>query len=78
MLIVDDISNGKWILKKNNSWKLFVGDTLDYSSKIVMKADTAWRMFEKNISKEEAKQRITIQGDVDLGKVMLELTTNIK
>jgi hypothetical protein len=43
-----------------------------------MNADTAWRMFEKNISKEEAKQRITIEGDVDLGQVILELTTNIK
>jgi hypothetical protein len=78
LLVVDDISNGKWILKKNNSWKLFVGDTLDYSSKIVMNTDTAWRMFEKNISKEEAKQRITIIGDFDLGQVMLELITKTK
>ena len=78
LLVVDDISDGKWILKKNNSWELFVGDILDYSSKIVMNADTAWRMFEKNISKEEAKRRITIEGDFDLGKVVLELVTNIK
>ena len=78
LLIVEDISNGKWILEKKNSWKLFVGDTLDYSSKIVMNADTAWRMFEKNISKEEAKRRITVEGNVELGQAMLELTTNIK
>ena len=78
LLIVEDISNRKWILEKKNSWKLFVGDTLDYSSKIVMNADTAWRMFEKNISKEEAKQRITVEGNVELGQAMLELTTNIK
>ncbi|MCX6151947.1 MAG: maleylpyruvate isomerase N-terminal domain-containing protein [Ignavibacteriales bacterium] len=77
-LEVEDISKGKWFLKKNNSWELFVGDTLDYSSKVVMNADTAWRMFSKNISKEEAKQRISIEGDIDLGLVILELTTIIK
>jgi len=78
LLVVKDISNGNWILKKNNSWELLVGNTSDYSSKVVMNADTAWRMFSKNISREEAKQRITIEGDVDLGQLMLELTTNIK
>jgi hypothetical protein len=78
LLVVNDISNGKWILKKNNSWELFVGDALDYSSKIVMNADTVWRIFEKNISKEEAKKRITIEGDIELGQVMLELLTYIK
>jgi Mycothiol maleylpyruvate isomerase N-terminal domain len=78
LLVVKDISNGKWILKKNNSWELFVGDTSDYSSKIVMNADTVWRIFEKNISKEEAKKRMTIEGDIELGQVMLELITYIK
>jgi hypothetical protein len=78
LLVVKDISNGKWILKKNNSWELFVGGTSDYSSKVVMNADTAWRLFSKNISKEDAKKRITIEGDIELGQVMLELITYIK
>jgi len=78
LLVVKDISNGNWILKKDNSWELFVGETLDYTSKVVMNADTAWRMFSKNISKEEAKKRITIEGDIELGQVMLELLTYIK
>jgi hypothetical protein len=77
-LEVEDIIDGKWIMKKNNSWELFVGDTLDYSSKVIMNADTAWRLFSKNISKEEARKRITIEGDIDLGLVMLELTTFMK
>ena len=78
ILEVEDIPDGKWILKKNNSWELFVGDTLDYSSKVVMNADTVWRIFSKNISKEEAKQRMTIEGDIELGQVMLELITYIR
>ena len=77
-LIVNDISNGKWILKKNNAWELFVGETSDYSSKVVMNADTAWRLFSKHIPKEDAIKRITIEGDIELGQAMFELTTFIK
>jgi hypothetical protein len=77
-LVVKDISNGKWILKKNNSWELFVGETSDYSSKVVMNADTAWRMFSKHISKEEAKKRITVEGDIALGQAILDLITFMK
>jgi hypothetical protein len=78
LLCVEDLSNGSWILKKNNSWELFVGDTLDYSSKVLMNADTAWRMFSKNISKEDAKQRIIVEGNKDLGSAVSELTAYIK
>ncbi|MCK9425907.1 MAG: maleylpyruvate isomerase N-terminal domain-containing protein [Ignavibacteriaceae bacterium] len=78
LLEVEDILEGKWILKKNNSWELFVGEELDYTSKVVMNADTTWRMFTKNISKEAAKKRISIYGDIELGQVILELTTVIK
>lgn len=77
-LCVEDISNGNWILKKNKTWELFVGDTLEYSSKVIMNADTAWRMFSRNIYKEEARRRITIKGDIVLGEVILELTAYIK
>jgi len=78
LLVIKDISNGSWILKKNRSWELFVGNTSDYTSKVVMNADTAWRIFSKNISKEEAKQRVTFEGDKELGEIILELTTYIK
>ncbi len=77
-ICVEDIFDGKWIIKKNSSWELFVGETLDYSSKVVLNADTAWRMFSKNISKEEAKQKIIVEGDKDLGLAVVELTTYIK
>lgn len=78
LLVIKDITNGSWILKMNKSWELFVGNTSDYTSKVVMNADTAWRLFSKNISREEAKQGITIEGDNDLGEIILGLTTYIK
>jgi hypothetical protein len=78
ILEVEDIPDGKWILKKKNSWELFVGEELDYTSKVVMNADTTWRMFTKNIDKEAAKKRINVYGDIELGQAILELTTIIK
>jgi hypothetical protein len=77
-ICVEDIYDGKWILKKNSTWELFVGETVEYSSKVVMNADTAWRMFSKNISKEEARHKIIFEGDKHLGLAVLELTTYIK
>jgi hypothetical protein len=43
-----------------------------------MNADTAWRMFSKNITKDEAKKRIKIDGDINLGMLILDLTTFVK
>jgi hypothetical protein len=78
LINIEDISKGKWILSNNKFWELHIGETSKYSSKVEMSADTAWRMFSKNISKGEAKKRIRIEGDKQLGLVILELTTFIK
>lgn len=78
LINIEDLAEGKWILRKNNSWKLFVGDSPDYSSKIVLNSDTAWRMFSRNISREKAQQKIYIEGDSELGRVILELVTFMK
>jgi hypothetical protein len=77
-LHVENISNGTWILQKNNVWKLYVGVASGYSSKITLNADTAWRIFSKNISIEEAKRKIVVEGDRDLGFLILQLTAFIK
>lgn len=78
LLNFTDLSNGTWILKKTKSWELFVGETTEYSSKVEMSIDTAWRMFSKNISKAEARERIVIEGDQNLGQLIPELTTFMK
>jgi hypothetical protein len=75
---IEDISQGKWILKKNTIWELFMGIAQDYSSKVIMNADTAWRLFSRNISIEEANKRIIIEGDQDLCQSVLKLTAFMK
>lgn len=75
---ISDIADANWILKKNISWELFIGHSSDYTSKVILTADTAWRMFSKNISKDEAKRRITVEGDFELGLAVLELTAFMK
>lgn len=78
LINVGDIPDGNWILKKNDKWELFKGETKEYSSKVVMNSDTAWRMFSKNISKDEAERRIAIKGDTNLGLLILDLTAFVK
>jgi hypothetical protein len=42
-----------------------------------MDADTAWRLFTKGISKEEAMARTTIAGDRLLGEKVLDTVSII-
>jgi hypothetical protein len=71
LLEVEDIFNGKWTIKKQASWALFVGEEAECSSKIITNADTLWRMFTINISRDEAKKRILFEGDIELGEGIL-------
>ncbi len=75
---IEDIPNARWILQKKENWKLLIGEPPSFTSKVVLNSDTAWRLFSKNITKEEAQRRIIIEGDEKLGLVMLELTAYMK
>lgn len=77
-LQIEDLTNAGWIIKKNESWELFVGTTSEYTSKVILNSDTAWRMFSKNISKEEAKKKIKVEGEKELGMLIVELTAFMK
>ena len=75
---IEDIPKARWYLLKDEHWKLYVGEPSNFTSKVVLNSDTAWRLFSKNISKEVAKKRISVEGDQNLGLLILELTAFIK
>ena len=68
-----------WLLtEKNGRWQLFQpeGETPDTS--IRMEADTAWRLFSKNISEEEALKKTDVTGDHSLGAIISKTTSYMK
>ncbi|MFY7901166.1 MAG: maleylpyruvate isomerase N-terminal domain-containing protein [Chitinophagaceae bacterium] len=65
---------GIWNLKKTqNGWELFKDENWDATATIKIEPYTAWKLFSKGISKDEAMKNIEIIGDKNLGIVVLDL-----
>jgi hypothetical protein len=64
---------GDWYLSRiNNQWRLSKEYTKPGAS-ISIDPDTAWKLFTKGVSPDEAKQKAIIQGDKELASVALQM-----
>jgi uncharacterized protein (TIGR03083 family) len=62
-------AGGKWILRRSaDSWELQAGTGLDPAASVTTDADTAWRIFFKALTRDEAFARVQISGKRDLGE----------
>lgn len=68
-------SGGVWVLlMENGVWNLGLKDSENsFVSEVVIPQEIAWRVFTKGIDKEEAKKQITINGNEELGSVILNM-----
>ncbi len=67
-------AGGTWTLcKESAAWRLYVGRAPELSAQVRLNQDTAWRLFTKGLSPEDARSRILIEGDETLGKRVLDL-----
>jgi uncharacterized protein (TIGR03083 family) len=68
----------QWSLVREGSrWALFDSCPAGLAATVRMDADTAWRLFTKGISKEEALARVRIEGDAALGEKVLDTVSII-
>ncbi len=76
LLHISGASGGKWLLQRQHStWQLGKPDTPDIEraeASVILDQETAWRLFTKGISKEEAMQHATFTGDEELAEKVLE------
>jgi hypothetical protein len=62
------------VARRRGGWVLESGVPVapaDVASMTSLPEDIAWRVFTKRISAVEAQSRVTIEGDVQLGAVVL-------
>ena len=65
-------AGGAWALSSQDGrWQLFEGEAPAPNASVSLSDDTAWRIFTKGLSREEAAQRVRIEGDQELGSVLL-------
>jgi uncharacterized protein (TIGR03083 family) len=66
---------GDWMLLRNDGdWQL-VRKVPGPTTGIVMDPDTAWKLFTKALPPEEARQRIQLEGNRELGEPILSMLT---
>jgi hypothetical protein len=74
VVIVEGESGGAWsLVRRATGWDLFVGDAGAALARIRMSEDTAWRLFFRVLPGEEARRRMRIEGDQELGAVALDV-----
>lgn len=75
-LIVNTEIGGQWsIIKKENEWEFI--ESFDNKAAATVKIDPndAWLLFSKGITPAEAKQKVEITGDSQLGEVALNIVS---
>lgn len=76
LLHISGESGGDWLLQRQQStWQLGKPDTPDIEhadASVTLDQETAWRLFTKGISKEEAMRHATFTGDETLAAKVLD------
>ncbi len=72
-LTITGDSGGQWLVAQNaGGWELFVAEGEEPKAEVALDQDDAWRLFTKGLSKETARARAKIHGDLSLGLHVLE------
>ena len=72
-LIISGDAGGEWIaLRHNGDWMLGTAPGMTGDATVELDEDSAWRLFTKGISKEEARRAAWIEGDEALAERALD------
>jgi uncharacterized protein (TIGR03083 family) len=65
-------AGGVWTLKRTaDGWRLFAGSDSSADTRVSLSQDTAWKLFSKGLSPEQARRTIHMDGDLRLGQPLL-------
>jgi uncharacterized protein (TIGR03083 family) len=77
-LVISGDAGGEWsLVREQQGWALVREAGTDLSAVVVMDQETAWRLFTKGISKDEAGVRATLSGDRTLASKVLDTVSII-
>ncbi|MBK9944723.1 MAG: maleylpyruvate isomerase family mycothiol-dependent enzyme [Kouleothrix sp.] len=73
-LVITGDSGGRWLLRREQQhWRLYAGAHPAADAQVYLDQETAWRLFTKGITRNEAAARAQISGNRVLGGTVLEL-----
>jgi len=73
VLIVEGEGGGSWTVVRpaRGAWTLLAGTPEAPTATVRMSPDTLWRLFTKQIAPDDAAPRVSIAGDLELGRRLL-------
>jgi uncharacterized protein (TIGR03083 family) len=75
LLQISGECGGNWFLSRETAaWILTKTSTGDYTSRVIIPQDLAWRLFTKGVDRETTAGHVQIDGDRELGEKILNLT----
>jgi uncharacterized protein (TIGR03083 family) len=76
---VTGTGGGSWTVRSfGGEWTLVTGSGQASLAHVVLPGDTAWRLWTRGIEPETARRRAALNGDPDLGEVVLRMVSIIR
>lgn len=66
-------SGGCWNIQYQSGKWNFVSDASSYATIITLQPDTAWKLFTKALTTQQAEEQVTITGNEELGAPLLKM-----
>lgn len=69
-------AGGEWsLLREKGEWQLFYGQAAGAAAHVTLSDDTAWRLFTKGLTPDEARAQVQIEGEESLGRGILGMVS---
>ena len=69
-------AGGEWALvREQAAWQLYKGRPAEATASVTLSQDTAWRLFTKGLGPQAAQAQVRIEGDKEIGAVMLQVVS---
>ena len=69
---IEGHAGGVWTLSRGpDGWNLFTGSNPSAATRVSLSQVTAWKLFSKGLSAEQAARDIRIEGDMNLGRPVI-------
>jgi uncharacterized protein (TIGR03083 family) len=66
-------AGGDWFLTKKQNWQLSKTVDLPVAARTIINSETAWKLFTKSWRKNDALNYVAIEGNKDLGEIVLDM-----
>jgi uncharacterized protein (TIGR03083 family) len=74
VLVILGEAGGEWsLIRRSEEWELYAGAVENPRAQVQIDQDSAWRVFTKGLSREQARARAQISGELSLGERVLNM-----